>query len=137
MATTGTFEGHVVGIYIGAVRIAACLAQNFNRGVATRNVNNADTGDWDTKAYGRKNWSVSGRAHFQFNAGYGYEDLADAMDAETTLTVLVATTSSGDATWTGSGLITQLNASFPDHENSEYDFTIEGSGLLTKGTVAA
>lgn len=132
MATTGIVEGHNVGMYIGGVLIAAAKSKNLDRGMGLRDANNSDSGDSDTKLPGRKNWSVSGSGHLEYDAAFGINDLIEAFNNRTLITVAIDTTESGDPKETGSGYITQLKETYPDHDNSTYDWTITGSGDLVR-----
>lgn len=121
-------DGDAVGVYIGGTLIAAALAKNFDMNLDLRDANNADTGNAKAKLPGRYSGSVGGRSHFEFSAGYGYRDLFAALKAGTKLTVLVSNNETGDYEYDGEGYINQLKATFPDHENSEYDWNIELTG---------
>jgi hypothetical protein len=135
MATTGTFMGHLMGIYIGGTKIAATKGVQFSLGTNLRDMNNGDTGDFESVAPGRRNVSASGSGHFQFNASYGVKDLIAAWKAGTLLTVLVSTASSGDQTYSFTGYLEKLDADFPDHENSTWSWSIRGTSDVTIGTV--
>jgi len=130
--TVGNVSGHLMGIYIGAALIGAMKGVNLDMGVNLMDMNNAGTGDYDTVKPSRRNWSASGNGHFQFDAAYGFEDLWDAWKAGTELTLRFSTENTGDIDYSGTGYIESLKASFPDHENSTYDFSIKGSSDLTK-----
>lgn len=126
--TTGIVEGTVMGVYIGDTLIAAALSKGFDMSLDMRDANNADTGNAKSKLPGRYGGSISGRSHFEFSAGYGYRDLFSAMKNRTKLTVLLSNDNAGDFEYDGEGYVTQLKATFPDHENSEYDWTIDLTG---------
>ena len=132
IATTGIVEGHKMGIYIGGSLIAATLTKSVKQSRATRSINNDDSGDSEKIAMGRIKTVVSGRSHWEFDATYGYRDLFAAMKAGTLLTVVSGTDEVGDYEYSGTGYLTQLDATHPDHENSEYDWTIEISGDWTE-----
>jgi hypothetical protein len=132
--TPGTIQGHIMGLYVGANRIAAMKGVNLDLGVAMLDMNNADTGDYDTVKPARRNWSASGNGHFQFDAGYGVKDLFDAWKAGTLLVCKFSTYVTLDIDFTGSGYIESLKASFPDHENSTYDFSIKGATDAARAT---
>lgn len=132
--TAGTFSGHLMGIYISNVLIVAMKNVSLDMGVGMLDMNNAGTGDYDVKKPSRRNWSASGSGHFQFDANYGFEDLWDAWKAGTQLTVRFSTENPGDIDYSGTGYITSLKCTFPDHDNSTYDVTIEGNSDLSKAT---
>ncbi len=134
MATAGTFMGHLMGIYIGASKIAATKGAQLSFGANMRDMNNADTGDFEAVAPGRRNVSASGSGHFQFDAAYGIKDLIAAWKAGTLLTVLASTGSAGDQTYSFTGYIEKLDCDFPDHENSTWSWSIRGTSDVTLGT---
>lgn len=127
-STTGTIQGHVMALYMGGedlTRIAAIKNVSFDLSANMVDNNNVDTGDYDVVAPGRRRWSASGSGHFQFDAGYGIEDLFDAWKAKTMVYCLFSD-DNDDIKYFGKGYIESLKTSFPDHENSTYDFTING-----------
>jgi len=130
LSNKGLIEGHIVGFYIGGNLIAASLTKDFKRSMATRSVNNDDTGDDEVVAPGRRNTSLSGRSHFQFDANYGYRDLHDAINARTEIVAKVATGLVGDFVYSVKGYLTQLDATFPDHENAEYDWAFQSNNQV-------
>lgn len=130
--TTGVISGHLMGIYIGNSLVAAMKGVNLDMGTQMLDMNNAGTGDYDTVKPSRRNWSASGNGHFSFDAAYSFEDLWDAWKAGTSLTVRFSTENPGDIDYSGTGYIESLKASFPDHENSTFDFTIKGASDLAK-----
>lgn len=132
--TAGIISGHIMGIYIGTSLIAAMKGVNLDMGTNMIDMNNAGTGDYDVVKPGRRNWSASGNGHFQFDATYGMKDLFDAWKAGTLLVVKFTTHVDGDLDFTGSGYIESLKASFPDHENSTFDFSIKGATDQVKTT---
>lgn len=132
--TAGTFQGHKMGIYIGGTLVAAANNVNLDMGVNMVDINNADTGDYDVVAPSRRNASASGSCHFQFDAGYGFEDLFNAWKAGTKLSLRFSTENPGDIDYSFDGYIESLKASFPDHANSTYDFTIRACTDVSKAT---
>jgi hypothetical protein len=107
---------------------------NLEFSTGMMDINNGDSGDFDQAKPSRRSWSASGNGHFQFDANYGFEDLWDAWKAGTLLTVRFSTENPGDIDYAGTGYVTSLKASFPDHENSTFDVSIQGASDLTKTT---
>lgn len=133
---TGVLDGTKMGIYIAGTLIAHALSSSISKQKGTRETTNKDTTGDKTFKYTRGSNTISGEAHFAFDAGYGFDDLFAAMDAETELTVLMSTDDTGDSTYGGTALLTQLDANFPDADNSSYNFSMQVSGDLEKGAVA-
>jgi len=137
MATTGIVQGDVMGVYIGGTLIAATLVNNFDLGLDLRDANNADTGDSKSKLPGRYGGSVSGRSHFEFDAAYGYSDLFAVLIGRSQVAVVFSSEVIGDKEYSFNGYITQLKATFPDHENSEYDWAVEIDGDVSEDEIVA
>jgi hypothetical protein len=137
IVTLGTFEGHKVGFYANGTLIAACLTKDFKRSMATRSINNDQSGDDEAVAPGRRNTSLSGRSHFEFDSNYGYRDLHTILNNRTKITVKVSTGLIGDFEYTFDGYLTQLDASFPDHENAEYDWAVAATTGVTESEIIA
>ncbi|MBW1612407.1 MAG: hypothetical protein JRJ57_00200 [Deltaproteobacteria bacterium] len=126
----------MMAIYVDSTKIANLLTTGFQRTKETRETTNKDTAGSKTFKYKRGSATINGSAHIDFAAGYGIDDLFEAMDNETELTVLLSTDVSGDSTYGGTALLTDLSADYPDDENSTYSFTMLVSGGLTKSAVA-
>lgn len=124
--TAGTLSGHVMGLYIGGTRVAAIKNVSLDFSAGMMNTNNADTGDYESKKPARRSWSASGNGHFQFDAGYNYEALFNALTGKTKVRCVFTTHVADDIDFAGNGYIESLKAAFPDHDASTYDFTIAG-----------
>ena len=125
--TAGVISGHVMGLYVGTHLIAAIKGVNLDLATNMLDMNNAGTGDFDTVKPARRNWSASGNGHFMFDQTYNMAYLFDAWKASTLLVCKFTTGVDDDIHFTGSGYIESLKASFPDHENSTFDFSIKGT----------
>lgn len=135
MASSGVLNGTKMAVYISGTKIAHLTATGFSRSKETRETTDKDTTGDKTFKYKRGSSQLSGSAWFDFAAGYGFADLFTAMDNETELTALLATEESGDDTYQATVLLTQLDADFPDDDNSSYSFTMLVSGDWTTSTV--
>jgi hypothetical protein len=125
--TPGTLSGHIMGLYIGANRIAAIKNVNLEFSASMMDANNADSGDYDVVKPSRRNWSASGNGHFQFDSAHNMQELFDAWKAGTKLVCKFTTHNADDLDYTGNGYIESLKAAFPDHEATTYDFSIKGT----------
>jgi len=125
--TAGVISGNIMGLYIDSNRVAAVKGVNLDLATNMTDMNNAGTGDYDTVKPSRRNWSASGNGHFAFDDDYNMEFLFDAWKAGTLCVCKFTTNVNDDLDFTGSGYIETLKASFPDHENSTFDFSIKGT----------
>ncbi|WP_431471908.1 hypothetical protein I5168_11915 [Nonlabens sp. SCSIO 43208] len=98
-------------------------------------------------AKGIKSWSGSGEglAVMELPAGVttsqAFEDLFDAYNDDTDALVdveltLGATGATGDTYYKGKAIITELSLNAPNEEDATASFSITGSGVLEKDTVA-
>ena len=137
MATSGVLNGSLMALYIGAVKVAHLTANGMSRTKEMRETTSKDSGKNKTFKYKRGSSQMSASAWFDFAAGYGFDDLFDAMDDETELTALLQTEVDGDSTYSATVLLSDLSADFPDDENSSYSFTLQVSGDWTKSTYSS
>jgi hypothetical protein len=132
MATTGVLNGTLMAIYVGGTKVATLLTNSISINRPTRSIASKDDATWDAKAINRANWSKSGRAFFKFDAGYGFRNLYAAIVAGAAVTVRSSTAVSGDYYYEGSAFLTEVGADYADNDNSEYSFTLEGTGALSE-----
>ena len=130
MATSGVINGTLMAIYINGVKIAKMLSNSVSIQRPTREVANKDSGDWVSKKPNRASWNFNGSAHFEFVTANGYDDLKTAIKNSTQLWVMTSSEVAGDTLQVGSAYITQLDADFPDMDNSSYTVNIDGDGEL-------
>lgn len=136
MPTTGTVLAKNMKIYVGATAITCQLNASISQSTNMFQTTCKDSAANSTFLPGAKEWTISGSANFSFDATYGYEDLWDIWDAQTTVTPIFQTGVTGDLKWSGSSYISELNATSDGVDAAvEYDVSFQGTGTLTKATI--
>jgi len=131
-------------LFLAGYPIAFSTAAKLEIKLGTRDISSKDSGYWKEKLAGRLEWSASSDALYtEVLVGTAtttsYDELYALMIARAAITcVFGATTGTGgaqtnDATkkkYTGSVIITSLNANAPDGETVSYSVSLEGTGAL-------
>lgn len=137
MATTGTVLAKNMKIFVGSNAITCQLNASLSCSTNMFQTTCKDSAANSTFLPGAKEWTISGSANFAFDSTYGFEDLWDSWDAQTTITPIFQTGTTGDLKWSGSAYISELNATSDGVDAAvEYDVTFQGSGALAKATVS-
>lgn len=94
-----------------------------------------DDGDESTFIGLRRNNTLSFDGVWDHTEDAGYTVLSDTYESDSGLVYFLATsTTTGDTEFHGSGILTQLDLSFPDEDISTYSAGIQVSGALTEAT---
>ena len=133
--TTGILNGTLMALYIGGVKVANLVTNGFSLSRPTRETSNKDSGNWATKKHKRASWSMNGNAMVAFDAGYGVDDIFDAIVNSTEVAIMTSTEVVGDIKYWGTALVTEFSPDFPDDDNSTYSVTFEGTGQLNESLV--
>lgn len=136
MATTGIVNGTLGLISVGGTVVSHLTNVDVSFEMATRDATTKDSGGDKDVLEGLKSFSGSASGYFAEDATYGFEDLYDAYTARTAVTVLWTSEVSGDVTYSGSAYITSLSRSAGVEESVTFEVSFEGTGSVTKGTVA-
>lgn len=137
MPTTGTVLAKNMKIYVGANAITCQLNASLSCSTNMFQTTCKDSVANSTFLPGAKEWSMSGSANFAFDATYGFEDLWDLWEAQTSVTPIFQTAVTGDLKWSGTSYIEELNATSDGVDAAvEFDVTFRGTGALAKATVA-
>lgn len=131
--TTGIINGTSMAVYVENTKVAVATGGNISISMPTRETSNKDVSTWITKLPNRGSWSIGGDAYFRFEDSEtdGFNMLLSAMVARSAVTVMVSTQTSGNKRYYGEAYLVQLDADFPDDDNSSYTFNFEGTGILT------
>lgn len=137
MPTTGTVLAKNMKIYVGATAITCQLNASMSCSTNTFQTTCKDSAANSEFLPGAKEWTISGSANFSFDATYGFEDLWDIWSAQSVVVPIFQTAVTGDLKWSGNSYISELNATSDGVDAAvEYDVTFQGTGALTKATVA-
>lgn len=146
MATTGVVNGTKLRLYVDAaagstyIVMGTSLDVTLNLAHSPRETTNQDSGGFATFLEGKRSSTIDFNNLHAENSAANFEDYYDAWLSSTqraNVTFKVATATSGDVTYTGSGYITSLvlNSGGPE-ANSTFSGSIQVTGSLTKGTVS-
>ena len=136
MATLGTVDGNVVGIFSGATLIACATSASLDLSTNMSDTTCKDNNGAEQIKPNQKTWGMGLDGMLAFDSSYGWSDLWDAWDAGTELTVKWGTAESGDEVYSGTAFIDSLSAQAPLNEATTYSVNFRGSGVLAKTTNA-
>ena len=136
MASTGILNGTLCKIQVGGTTIAHLTSNGVSMAHATRDASTKDSAGYKESLEGQMSWTMSGEGFFAEDATYGFEDLQTAWSARTLLTITYTTDVSGDQEYSGSAYITQLDRTDGNEESSTFSVSFEGTGAITKSSVA-
>ena len=135
--TAGVINASDIGIYVDVsgtdTKIATITSATLSLTHSPRVTTNFDSGGWETRAKGKKEWEISGNSLFAFDADYGFAELY-ALYNNGTQVKLKWKTENGDFSdndvYTGLAYISQLSATGSTEENETYSFSFAGTGEI-------
>ena len=137
MATTGIVNSRLLVIKVGTVTVSCLTDATFSINRNTRDTTCKDSGGWSNVLAASASWEMSGSALFSFDGTYAYDDLYALITTGASATVKWGSTVTGDTVYSGTGLLTSLEATSPGtDENATYSFTFTGVGAPTSATVS-
>jgi predicted secreted protein len=137
MATTGIVNSRLLVIQVGTVTVSCLTDATFSINRNTRDTTCKDSGGWSNVLAASASWEMSGSALFSFDGTYTYDDLYALITTGASATVKWGSTVTGDTVYSGTGLLTSLEATSPGtDENATYSFTFMGVGAPTSATVS-
>lgn len=114
---------------------------SFEMNAETREVTSKDDAVFRSYVTSAKNWTISGSALFGDDdaTNWNPDDLYASIGAEVDIKITqcaagTTTPATGETKIEGNAILTQLSASFPDKDSSNYSFTLQGTGAWTIGT---
>lgn len=137
MPTTGTVLAKNMKLFISTTAITCQVNAQMSCSTNMFQVTCKDSAANSDFLPGAKEWSMSGSLNFAFDATYGFEDLWDAWNSQSTVTPIFQTGVTGDLKWSGSSYVEELNLTSDGIDAAvEADFTFRGTGVLVKATVS-
>jgi TP901-1 family phage major tail protein len=136
MATAGKVNGTKIGFYSGSTLVASATSHTLGIEANMIDVSNKDSLGWAEFIPGQRSWTIDGDFVFHFDATYGLDDFFDAMINRTALTVKLSTEVTGDFYFTGTAYPTSTSLEAPMEDATTYSASFQGTGVLTKSTVA-
>lgn len=137
MPTTGTVLAKNMKIYVGLAAITCQVNATVSQSTNMFQTTCKDSAANSEFLPGAKEWSMSGSLLFRYDATWGYEDLWDAWEAQSSITPIFQTGVTGDLKWSGTAYVEELNATSDGIDAAvEADFTLRGTGALAKATIS-
>jgi hypothetical protein len=133
-ATVGVINGGLMALYVASQKIAVATGGSLSISHSPREASNKDDGAWQAKLEGRLSATASGSFFFRFDTTYSYSYLFGLMIARTAVAVKWDSSNAGNKYYSFSGIITLLEADFPDQESGTISITIESTGAVTETT---
>lgn len=136
MATAGKFNGNILEISFGGTVLTHALQHSESHSMSPIDVTTKDSSSQEEVIAGLRGSEISASGYFAEDATYGYEDLYDLYAAGTSVTVLVASTVTGDVTYSYTAFVTSLNRTAEMDTAVGFEVSLKPTGTVTKGTVA-
>jgi len=137
MPTAGTVLAKNMKLYSGATAVTCQVNASMSCSTNMFQVTCKDSAANSDFLPGAKEWSMAGSLMFAFDATFGFEDLWDSWNAQTTLTPIFQTGVTGDLKWSGTAYVEELNLTSDGTDAAvEADFTFRGTGALAKATIS-
>jgi predicted secreted protein len=132
MSTVGesVLNGTKMLLYVGGVAVAGATSHSLSLNMDTRESTNKDSEGWRELMESVRSWTASGEGLKSFDAAFGHDDLAALIVNRTKVTVKLSTEETGETFYEGSAWLTNVDADFPNEDNSTFSFTFEGTGPL-------
>jgi len=136
MATAGKFNGNILEISFGGTVLTHALQHSESHSMSPIDVTTKDSSSQEEVIAGLRGSEISASGYFAEDATYGYEDLYDLYAAGTSVTVLVASTVSGDVSYSYTAYVTSLSRTAEMDTAVGFEVSLKPTGTVTKGTVA-
>jgi hypothetical protein len=134
----GEKNGTDIGIYIGSDLVMAGQSLSWSNSRNAIETSNKDEGTNSTFIKGRKSGTLSASGLYidATVTGYSYDDIYDeyASDSSTlpTFKWQETTPTTGHKYYSASGIITSLEADYPDDDATTYSMEVQLSGAITQ-----
>ena len=136
MATAGKFNGNILEISFGGTVLTHALQHSESHSMSPIDVTTKDSSSQEEVIAGLRGSEISASGYFAEDATYGYEDLYDLYAAGSSVTVLVASTVTGDVTYSYTAYVTSLSRTAEMDSAVGFEVSLKPTGTVTKGTVA-
>ena len=137
MATTGTMNGTLLGVYIGSDKFGHTRSSSISFTQNTDDATSADSGGWEEHILTARNCTINFDGLFTYDDTLGPIDLIDEIIARTQVSFEFSTQVSGDIEYTGTGTLTNVTVDSPAEGVVTYSGTIQVDGAPTKATVGS
>lgn len=133
---TGVMNSTTLAIYLEGAILNLLTDASLTYVHEVRETTSKDSQGRASFLEGKRSWTMSGTAWYADDATKGSDELFALVETTRAQgTFLIGTGTSGNAEWSGEGYLTQWELSSPNaEENAAYTFSVQGTGILTKGT---
>lgn len=142
MPTTGIVDGRLMRITLDTEKVIHSTSCSISINVEVRDTASKDIPNgWSDGETGTKSWTASCEGLFSWDdtidaeARVDAEGLFDLITAGAKVALVMTTGVSGDVEYSGDAIITSLEKTFPNNENSTYSLSLQGAGPLAKATI--
>ena len=132
MPSTGINNGTLAIIQIGATTIAHLTSTDIDFNMETRPATSKDSGGNRDVLEGELSMGASASGYVAEDAAFGFEDLFDAEQARSPVTLKWSTLVAGDTFYTHEVYIKNLKQTAGVEDSVTFDCTFEGTGATTK-----
>ena len=141
MPTTGKINTTLLKVLTGTTPGAKITHENdatLTITHSTRDVTTKDSAGWAEFLEGLRGWEMSVSGMLSWDAASAPDDFFTAnITTRASATVYFTTNVTGDQVFSGSAFVTQVEMASPgQEETATYSLSFQGTGVLTKGTVA-
>ena len=136
MATAGKFNGNILEISFGGTVLTHALQHSESHSMSPIDVTTKDSSSQEEVSAGLRGSEISASGYFAEDASYGYEDLYILYADGNSVTVLVSSGVSGDATYSYTAYITSLSRTAEMDTAVGFEVSLKPTGAVTKGQVA-
>ena len=137
IATTGILVDDSWYLLVNTIKFTHLTDLSLSINDEMIDITSFDSGVWTDQTPGKKiKWVFSGNAHYALDGTENGEQVFDDLTASTGVTVLLSTTVSGDTTYSGTAYYSGKEIGIASGSATSLSFTLEGTGALTKSTVA-
>ena len=132
MATTGVFNGTLMGVYVDGVEVAVATSFDLTVNAAEIDISSKDSAGWKDILAGQMDWSVSVDGLFSLSATEGMKEQFDELISRASVNLKMSTNVSGDYYFHGTAYCTSISMNAPKEDKPTWSATFVGSGALTK-----
>lgn len=137
MATTGTVLAKNMKLYVGSTAITCQVDASITCSTEVFDTTCKDSGANAAFLPGTKSWTGSVTGNLAFDATYGWSDLYEAWDGQTSLSIVFQNAVSGDESLAGSAYITNLETNSAGNDAAvTFSCDFQGTGALVKATIS-
>lgn len=143
MPTTGIMNGRLMRLTLAGEKAIHSTNCSISLAVEIRDTASKDIPEgWADGETGQKSWTGSCEGLYSQDDTISAEARADAEGffdlavAGAKVAVEFLTGVAGDIKYTGNAVITSVEFTFPNNDNSTYSISLQGAGPLAKATIA-